>query len=67
VYHTDVVAAGEEVEGLTVPDDQNVIAVYPIAALKDSDNEDVAQAFVAYVSSPEAQAVLKHFGFLPPS
>ncbi|MBV9951341.1 MAG: molybdate ABC transporter substrate-binding protein [Acidimicrobiia bacterium] len=67
VYHTDVVAAGDQVEGIEIPDDQNVIAVYPIAALKDSKNQDVAEAFAAYVASPAAQSVLEKFGFLPPS
>jgi molybdate transport system substrate-binding protein len=67
VYHTDVVAAGDQVEGLTIPDDQNVIAVYPVATLKDSQNAAVAAAFAEYVSSPAARTVLEKFGFLPPS
>src|SRR5690349_16455445 len=67
VYHSDVVAAGGKVEGLTIPDDKNVIAVYPIAALKDSKHEDVAQAFVDFVAGAKAQSVLRKFGFLPPS
>jgi molybdate transport system substrate-binding protein len=66
VYHTDVVAAGDEVEGLRIPDDENVVALYPIAALKGSTHGAVARAFVEYVSSPPAHAVLEKFGFLPP-
>jgi molybdate transport system substrate-binding protein len=67
VYHTDVVAAGDAVEGIEIPHDQNLVALYPIAALADADHADVARAFVDYVAGPEAQAVLKQLGFLPPS
>ena len=33
VYVTDVLAAGDAVEGIEIPADENVIATYPIAAL----------------------------------
>jgi molybdate transport system substrate-binding protein len=66
VYQTDVVAAGDEVEGIEIPEDENVIAVYPIATLADSDNAEVAQAFTHFIASPEALEVLEEHGFLAP-
>jgi molybdate transport system substrate-binding protein len=66
VYHTDVVAAGDKVKGIEIPDDQNVIAIYPAAALSDSGNADVARAFVDFVAGPAGLAVLEKFGFLRP-
>ena len=67
VYHTDVVAAGDAVEGIEIPEEENVIAVYPIAPLSDSENADVAQAFVDFIASPEALTVLEEYGFLAPA
>ena len=67
VYHSDVVAGGDDLEGIEIPADDNVIATYPIAALADSENADVAQAFVDFVASPGAVAVLEKYGFLAPT
>jgi len=70
VYVTDVKAAeaaGQHVDGVPIPPEQNVVAVYPIGILKNAANPAVAQAFVAYVLSPPGQATLASFGFLPPS
>lgn len=67
VYVTDAAAAGDQVETITIPKDQNAIAVYPVGVLKGAGNAEVARAFADYVVSDEGQAVLKGFGFLPPS
>ena len=66
VYVTDVQAAGSAVAGIDIPAAQNVTTDYPIAALSDSDNLVTAQAFAAYVVSPEAQKVLADAGFSAP-
>ena len=66
VYVTDVTAGGGKVEGVDIPEDQNVTATYPIATVKASKAQDKAQAFMDMVLSPEGQQVLKEFGFLPP-
>lgn len=63
VYATDVLSAGDEVEGIAVPDDVNVVAKYPIVALADAPNAGGAAAFVDYVLSDEGQAVLEDYGF----
>jgi molybdate transport system substrate-binding protein len=66
VYVTDVTAGGDKVEGVDIPEDQNVVATYPIATVKASRAQDPAQAFVDLVLSGEGQRVLKEHGFLPP-
>jgi len=65
VYATDV-RASDRVDGVAIPDEVNVIATYPIATLAESPNRAAADAFVANVSSPRAQRILAHFGFLGP-
>jgi len=67
VYVTDVDAAGNKVEGVAIPDDQNVIATYPIAAVKASKNLAAAEAFVDEIASGSGQQALTARGFLAPS
>jgi len=66
VYVTDVTSGGDRVEGVDIPEDQNVVATYPIATVKASKAQDKAQAFMDLVLSAEGQQVLKEYGFLPP-
>jgi molybdate transport system substrate-binding protein len=66
VYVTDVTAGGDKVEGVDIPDDQNVMATYPIATVKATKAQDKAQAFMDLVLSADGQQVLKEYGFLPP-
>jgi molybdate transport system substrate-binding protein len=67
VYVTDVKAAGGKVTGVSIPDSVNVIATYPIVAVKGGNNLSLANAFIAYVLSADGQATLQSFGFLPAS
>jgi len=64
VYTSDAVAA-PDLKSVEIPPELNVIAKYPIAALADSTNADLAQAFVEYVLSPEGQNILQKWGFAP--
>ncbi len=67
VYTSDLTAdAAAQVGQIEIPDALNVIAVYPIAALKDSPNPEMAQAFVDLVLSPQGQALLAKYGFMKP-
>src|SRR5207237_167468 len=62
VYVSDVVTSGN-VDGLAIPDAQNVIADYPIARLNATPNKSGAEAFIAYVLSSQGQAILVRAGF----
>lgn len=66
VYVTDVEAAGDAVVGIDFEGADDVVNLYPIAALADSDAADVAQAFVDFVLSEAGQAVLAAAGFGAP-
>jgi molybdate transport system substrate-binding protein len=63
VYTTDVTAAGGKVQGVPIPDADNVIATYPLVAVKGTANSAVANAFIAYVLSAKGQSTLATFGF----
>lgn len=66
VYVTDITAsAAQKIGKLDIPDALNTVATYPIAPLSDSKNPSLAQAFVALVFSPQGQAVLAKYGFIP--
>jgi molybdate transport system substrate-binding protein len=64
VYVSDIVTSGK-VDGVMIPDSQNVIADYPIAALKGAQHKGAANSFVAFVVSPDGQSILKAAGFQP--
>ncbi len=66
VYRSDVLAAGDTVEGVDLPADAGVTTSYPIATLAGSHHPDDAAAFVAYVLSDEGRAILAAHGFGPP-
>src|SRR5712692_1648887 len=66
VYVTDVKAGGVKVQGIVIPDNENVVATYPIAVLKTAHDGRAAQAFVDFVLSPPGQRVLAGFGFGSP-
>ncbi len=65
IVYTSDAAGVEGVSQLEIPDALNVLAQYPIAALNDSANPDVAAAFISYILGPEGQAVLADYGFGP--
>jgi molybdate transport system substrate-binding protein len=67
VYVTDV-KSDSDIDGVTIPDDQNEIATLPIVALKATKNAGLAKAWVDYVGSAAAQQILvDKYGFLPPT
>ena len=67
VYATDVTAAGDKADGVVIPDDENVVATYPIAIVKATGHRAAAEAFIESVASGDAQRVLQARGFLPPA
>jgi molybdate transport system substrate-binding protein len=65
-YVTDVVASGGDVDGIEIPDEVNVVAEYPIAAIATGANPDSAEAFVELVLSELGQTILRDHGFSSP-
>ncbi|MFD4139625.1 molybdate ABC transporter substrate-binding protein [Streptomyces sp. NPDC058572] len=66
VYRTDAETAPDKVDAVEIPDAQNAVAAYPAATLKQSKNAEAAAAFVAWLSTPEAQKILQDAGFQKP-
>ena len=64
VYTTDAATETGKVGTITIPDALNVIALYPIGAVKASKQATTAQAFVDYVLSSAGQATLAKYGFI---
>ena len=65
VYVTDVKAASATVQGVEIPSGQNIVADYPVAILKDSQNAPLAKAFVSYLLGA-GQPTLARYGFTGP-
>jgi molybdate transport system substrate-binding protein len=66
VYASDISGgAADKVSRLDIPDALNVIAIYPIAVIKDSENTDLAKAFIDLVLSPAGQGLLAMYHFIP--
>lgn len=66
VYATDAKAAGDKVGTVEIPDAQNAVASYPAAPLKNSEHADQAEDFTGWLTSPEAQKLLRKAGFQKP-
>lgn len=66
VYKTDVLAAGDAVEGIEFPESAEAVNDYPITALTDAPNADAAAAWVEFVRSEDGLAALEAAGFQIP-
>ncbi|MFI6081155.1 molybdate ABC transporter substrate-binding protein [Streptomyces sp. NPDC051217] len=66
VYKTDAATATDKVDAIAIPEAQNAVAEYPAATLKTSEHAEAAAAFVAWLSTPGAQKLLKDAGFQQP-
>ncbi|MGY1806538.1 molybdate ABC transporter substrate-binding protein [Blastococcus sp. SYSU D00669] len=66
VYATDVVAAGDAVEGIAFPEAEQAVNDYPVCVLADAPNPGAAQAFVDLVFSDEGRQALEDAGFRTP-
>lgn len=61
VYRTDVIAAGDQVTGIAISEDSNVVSEYLIALTKEARNH--SGSFVDYVLSDKGQEILHSWGF----
>ena len=68
VYATDAaIRPGRVKEAFRPPEDTYRPVTYPAAVVKDSKHRALAQAFIDVLLSAPGQAVLKRFGFQPPT
>lgn len=68
VYVSDINSStAASFTSVTIPDNFNVIAEYPIATIKASPHVSEDQAFIQFVLSPSGQGILKQFNFIPVS
>lgn len=66
VYATDAVAAGDSVATIEIPGAEEQLTAYFTAALEQSEDADLAQAWVDYVLSDDGQTALTEAGFTLP-
>ena len=64
VYATDAATAANDVTAILIPDQFNIVASYPIAAVKQAQNKAAGQAFISFVRSAAGQDLLKQAGFI---
>jgi molybdate transport system substrate-binding protein len=67
VYTSDIATAGDDIEAVDIPPEQNVPATYPIVTLTGAPNAPAAAAFVDHIASYEGQKLLREFGLSSPS
>lgn len=63
VYASDVVASDAAVEAVAIPAAHDVVADYPVAVVVGGPNPAGARAFVAFLHTEQARAILDRFGF----
>ena len=61
VYTSDVTG---DVIAIEIPEAVNEIATYPIAPVATGD-QDAAAAYISFILSPDGQAILEAYGFIP--
>jgi molybdate transport system substrate-binding protein len=66
VYVTDVLSAGARVGSVAIPEQQQVVARYPIAVVNGAKGRQLARAFVEYLVGEDGQRLLAGFGFSRP-
>jgi len=64
-YVSDGVANAAQLRQIPIPSDVNVQATYTVSVIKTTKYLAQANAFVAYLLSPQGQAFLKKWGFTP--
>ena len=65
-YATDVTPdIAASVRTIAIPDEFNVVATYPIAAVSDSPNPEAAVAFLDFVTGTVGRGIMSKHGFRP--
>jgi len=66
VYTTDAATVANDVRLVEIPAQYNVVARYPIAVTKETKNAAAANAWVAFLTGPDGQAIMAKYGFGKP-
>jgi len=66
-YVTDARAQGPRAANVEIPDEQNVVATYPVAILERTTNRPAAVAYVEDLLSGAGRSALQARGFVPAS
>ncbi|GAA0535832.1 molybdate transport system substrate-binding protein [Saccharopolyspora erythraea NRRL 2338] len=66
VYVSDARSAAGEVDSVEFPESGKAVNTYPIAALKNAPQAELAKQFLAYVRGPVGREVLTAHGFATP-
>ncbi|MEZ4669058.1 MAG: molybdate ABC transporter substrate-binding protein [Anaerolineae bacterium] len=65
VYQSDVTPdLNDLIQTITIPDEVNVLAAYPIGIIENTPNPSFAKAFVDYALSEDGQAILMKWNFI---
>jgi molybdate transport system substrate-binding protein len=65
IYRSDITPdISSKVIMLTIPDEVNTIATYPIATISDSANPEIGSAFIGFVLSDASQDILVRWNFI---
>lgn len=67
VYVTDVLKAGERVEGIELPETIEAVNTYPITTVEGSEKAELGQEFIGAVLDETGQAILHDHGFSSPA
>jgi ABC-type molybdate transport system substrate-binding protein len=59
-------SVGNPITGIKIPAGFNTTAIYAAGVLPTAQHKTAARAWVAYLTSPEAQAIYRSYGFGPP-
>lgn len=54
---------GNPITGVAIPANQNATAIYAAGVMRNAPHADAARAWVAYLTTPEAQAAYREYGF----
>ncbi len=54
---------GNPIGGVEIPANQNTTAIYAAGVLRKAQHREAAQAWVTYLTTPEAQAIYHQYGF----
>ena len=57
--------AGHPIEHVAIPDSENATAIYAGAQVKGAAHPEAAQAWLAFIRSPEALRIFEQYGFKP--